>query len=132
MRIARAAYTSLALSLPLLTPSVSPAQEASMADGQRLFQMRCGACHTVQPGQNRAGPSLAGVFGRKAGTVAGARYSDALKKADITWSEETLGAYLDNPRGLVPNTTMTVSLRDAAQRDAVIAYLRSLPQPPAQ
>lgn len=119
------------LAVPLLlVPSLVRAQGAP-ADGQRVFQTRCGACHSVQAGQNRVGPSLAGMFGRKAGTVAGARYSDAMKNSDITWSDETLDAYLDDPRGLVPNTTMTINLRDAAQRSAVIGYLRGLPQPAA-
>ncbi|MFC5069641.1 c-type cytochrome [Flaviflagellibacter deserti] len=101
------------------------AQDAS-ADGQRLFQQRCGTCHSVQPGQTRVGPNLSGVFGRKAGTVEGARYSDALKNAGIVWSDETLNAYLDDPRKLVPNTTMTISLRDQTQRGAIVAYLRGL------
>lgn len=127
MFLDRAAYASLALGLTLAA-SAAHAQDAA-ADGQRLFQSRCGACHAVQAGQNRVGPSLAGVFGRKAGEVAGARYSAALKGADIIWDEAALDAYLDNPRGLVPNTTMTVSLRDAAQRSAVIAYLRTLTVP---
>jgi cytochrome c len=128
MQASRAAYPSLCLFLLLLAPTLVRAQGAP-ADGQRLFQTRCGSCHTVQPGQNRIGPSLAGMFGRKAGTAEGARYSDAMRKSDITWNDETLNAYLDNPRGLVPNTTMTVNLRDAAQRSAVIAYLRGLAQP---
>ncbi len=107
------------------------AQDAS-ADGQRFFQQRCGTCHSVQPGQTRVGPNLSGVFGRKAGTVEGARYSDALKNSGIAWNDETLNAYLDDPRKLVPNTTMTISLRDQAQRGAIVAYLRGLPpQTPA-
>lgn len=126
----RTAFLSLLVMPILLTPSLARAQGAP-ADGQRLFQTRCGTCHSVQAGQNRVGPSLAGMFGRKAGTVAGARYSDAMKNSDITWSDETLDAYLNDPRGVVPNTTMTVNLRDAAQRSAVIAYLRGLPQPAA-
>jgi cytochrome c len=127
-------FPTACLSLSALTIALAPGialAQAAAPDGQRLFQTRCGACHSVQPGQNRVGPTLAGMFGRKAGAVEGARYSDALRNADITWSEETLDAYLNDPRRLVPNTTMTVSLRDAAQRSAVIAYLRGLPQPAA-
>ncbi len=128
MRFLPAACLSLSALSILLAPGLARSQ-APAADGQRLFQTRCGTCHSVQPGQNRVGPTLAGMFGRKAGIVPGARYSDALRKADITWSEETLDAYLNDPRRLVPNTTMTVSLRDPAQRRAVIDYLRGLPQP---
>jgi len=109
--------------------ATAQAQDAS-ADGQRLFQQRCSSCHSVEPGQTRIGPNLSGVFGRKAGTVEGARYSDTLRNSSIVWSEETLGSYLENPRGLVPQTTMTISLREPAQRGAIVAYLRTLsPQP---
>lgn len=125
MSAVRFRLARLSLVPMLLAPTLLHAQSA---DGQRLFQTRCASCHAVQAGQNRVGPSLAGMFGRKAGTVPGARYSEAMKSSDITWSEATLDAYLNDPRGLVPNTTMTVSLRDAAQRSAVIAYLRGLPQ----
>ncbi len=110
---------------------VSGQAQDTAADGQRLFQQRCGACHSVQPGQTRVGPNLSGVFGRKAGTGEGARYSDALKNSNITWNDEMLNAYLDDPRKLVANTTMTISLRDQTQRSAIVAYLRGLsPQTP--
>ena len=114
-----------ALTLALLgaqaLTSPAPAQQA--ADGERLFRTRCGTCHTVEPGQNRVGPSLAGVLGRTAGTLEGARYSPALRESGIVWSSETIDAYLADPRQLVPGTTMTVGLRATADRAAVIAYL---------
>lgn len=110
--------------LPILglAPPVM-AQEAP-ADGERLFRTRCASCHSIEPGQNRIGPSLAGIFGRAAGKADGARYSPALGASDMVWSAETLDAYLTNPRQAVPGTTMTFALRDATQRGAIIAFLR--------
>jgi cytochrome c len=120
----------VAIAAVLALASAAQAQDVS-ADGQKLFQQRCASCHGVEAGQNRIGPSLLGVFGRTAGTLEGARFSPALQNSGIVWNEETLSSYLDNPRGLVPQTTMTVALRDPAQRDAIIAYLRTLaPQSP--
>jgi cytochrome c len=114
-----------ALTLGVLTalPAVSSAQMQQAADGEQLFRTRCGTCHTLAPGQNRVGPSLAGVIGRTAGTLEGARYSPSLRQSGIVWSSETIDKYLANPRQLVPGTTMTVGLRAPEERAAVIAYL---------
>ncbi|HXV23008.1 MAG TPA: c-type cytochrome [Alphaproteobacteria bacterium] len=79
-----------------------PTRGADSAKGERLFRA-CAACHTTEPGRHLTGPSLAGVFGRTAGTEEGfRRYSDALKSADLVWDETTLDAWLANPRALVP------------------------------
>lgn len=96
---------------------------AQSADGQRLFQARCGTCHSLEAEANRLGPTLAGVVGRAAGAVEGARYSSALRASGLVWDAETLDRYLANPRQLVPGTTMTVALPNAAQREAIVAYL---------
>ncbi|MDO8875557.1 MAG: cytochrome c family protein, partial [Pseudolabrys sp.] len=78
-------------------------------------------------GKNRVGPSMAGIVGRKSGTVEGFRYSAANKNADITWTPEVLETYLTNPKAVVPGTTMAyVGLRNATQRADLIAYLVSL------
>src|SRR5258708_16020655 len=58
---------------------------------------RCAGCHSTQAGQNKVGPSLAGVFGRSSGTVPGYSYSAALKNAHLTWDEQTLDKFLQNP-----------------------------------
>jgi cytochrome c len=114
------------LALPALAQQATAAPEAS-AQGQQLFRSRCGTCHGIEPGQNRIGPNLAGVFGREAGKVAGARYSPALLKSGVTWNTETLDGFLANPRQVIAGTTMMFTLRDAAQRSAIIAYLQTLP-----
>ena len=113
----------VAASAILLFPSYASAQDAP-ADGERLFRARCASCHSIDAGQNRIGPTLSGVFGREAGKVEGARYSPALGSSDMVWSDQTLDTFLANPRQAVPGTTMTFALRDAAQRTAIIAFLK--------
>jgi cytochrome c len=120
MSLARPAML-LAFTALLGAPLPAVAQDA--AAGERAFRTRCGTCHSLDPGQNRAGPSLAGVIGRKAGSVEGARYSQGLRDSGITWDAQSLDGFLADPRGTVPGTSMTVALRDAAQRAAIIAYL---------
>ena len=98
-----------------------------IAAGERLFKQQCGACHAAQAGQNRVGPSLFGIVGRKAGTIEGFRYSAANKASALTWDAATLEPYLLIPRVVVPGTIMTFAgMKNDAQRADVIAYLASL------
>jgi cytochrome c len=90
---------------------------------------RCSGCHSTQAGQNKIGPSLADVFGKRSGTVPGYNYSAALKNAHLTWDEQTLDKFLQNPAGLVHGTKMFAAVPDADARQRVIAYLKSLRQP---
>ena len=77
--------------------------------------------------QEHGGPSLAGVVGRKTGTVPGFHYSPANQKVNLTWDEATLNKYLQSPRTTVPGTTMTyVGLKDDTKRADLIAYLATL------
>lgn len=96
------------------------------AKGRRVFA-RCMACHTVQEGQNRVGPSLYGMVGRPAGTVDGFNYSDANANSGITWTEETLFAYLENPQEYMPGTRMIFpGIPSEQDRADIIAYLKSV------
>lgn len=109
---------------------ISAASGAALADGdavagKKLFA-RCVACHAVTPGNHGIGPSLFGVFGRKAGTAAGCGYSSAMKKAAPVWDAQTLDRYLDNPPRFIPGTRQTFRLTDAGDRAKVIAYLATL------
>ena len=99
------------------------AQEAG--DGERQFRQRCAACHALQAGQNKAGPHLAGIIGRKAGSVEAARYSRALQKSQIVWDDDTLDGFLANPRKAVSGTTMMIGVPNQGQRRAIIDYLKS-------
>jgi cytochrome c len=105
-----------------------PASDAAtVAKGKRLF-MRCAACHDgmqVTPG--KTGPSLKGVVGRPAGSLAGYGYSADMKTKSFVWDDAQLDAWLIKPTALVPGTTMAfIGMPDAAERKATIAFLRSL------
>jgi cytochrome c len=98
---------------------------ADATAGQQVFA-RCAVCHSATPGENKIGPSLAGVFGRKSGSEPGYDYSPALKAANITWDEHTLDQFLTNPAADVHGTKMVISIPDATDRQNVIAYLQTL------
>ena len=95
------------------------------AAGEHVFA-RCLACHSAKAGENKIGPSLAGVFGRKSGSAPGYNYSPALKSAGITWDEQELDKYLANPPADVHGTKMVISVPNAEDRQNVIAYLKTL------
>lgn len=86
----------------------------------------CMTCHSADAGVNKIGPSLHGVVGRHAGTIAGFSYSAANKNSGITWTPEKLFQYLENPQRVVPGTKMTFpGLPDPQSRADVIAYLKT-------
>lgn len=101
---------------------------ANVARGKRLF-MRCAACHEAVAGSKlvKTGPNLHGVFGRGAGTLAGYQFSADLKASGFVWDETKLNAWLVQPTAVAPNTTMAFAgMPDAAERKALVAFLRSL------
>jgi cytochrome c len=92
--------------------------------GKVVF-IQCAACHSLEPDENKQGPSLAGIFGRKAGTVEDFNYSDANKNSGIVWDEAILRKYLPDPQSVVPGTKMAFpGLKDPKQVEDVIAYLK--------
>jgi cytochrome c len=99
--------------------------EGDAQEGAKAFRA-CAACHSLTPGRHMTGPSLAGLWDRKAGTAAGfARYSDALKSAGVTWNTESLDPWLADPRAFIPGNRMTFpGIRDARARADLIAYLQ--------
>ena len=104
----------------LAAPFAASAQEAPAAFNQ------CKACHKVEAGKNGVGPSLAGVFGRKAGSEPTFKYSDAMKSAG-TWDEATLGKYLADPKGAIPGNKMAFAgLKKPEDVAAVVAYLKTV------
>ena len=104
-----------------------PAEAADPAAGKAVFQATCSICHSVQPGQNKIGPTLFGVVGRKSGSVPGYTYSPANLAAGLTWDAATLDKYLEAPRTVVPGTKMTYAgQKDAEKRANLIAYLATL------
>jgi cytochrome c len=86
----------------------------------------CASCHSLQPGVHLSGPSLAGLWGKKAASIEGfGRYTDALKQEDIIWDEDTLNAWLADPQAMVPGTTMMFrGVEKDETRANLIAFLR--------
>ena len=100
------------------------AEDGDPAKGKQVFA-KCQVCHSIEAGVNKIGPSLHGVYGRKAGTLAGYNFTDAMKNSGFTWDEKTLDTYLTNPRKVVPGTRMVfVGLPKEQDRLNVIAYLK--------
>lgn len=108
----------------LLSASAVCAAGGDAVRGKDAYEARCGGCHSVAA--DRVGPRHAGVFGRRAGSVAGFAYSDALRKSGITWNVETLERWLADPEALVPGQRMGYSLGDAQARADIVAYLSTL------
>lgn len=93
------------------------------AAGEKVF-LQCKSCHVIEPGQNRIGPSLAGIVGREAGTVEGFNYTEANANSGITWTKEKMFQYLEDPIRVIPGTKMAFAgLKDAQDRADIIAYL---------
>lgn len=116
-----------AAALCLLLQTIPSWGAGDATRGAAAFQA-CAACHSTAIGAHLTGPSLGRIWGHKAGTVPGfVRYSDAMKHATLSWDEGTLDKWLTNPDGLIPGTSMTFpGLRDGAQRQDVIAYLKAV------
>jgi cytochrome c len=113
--------TALAALLSLTVPARSAGDPER---GATVFRA-CAACHSLQADRNMTGPSLAGMWARKAGSLSSfERYSPALNASGITWDATNLDAWIKSPKGLVPDTTMTFpGIADAGQRDDLVAFL---------
>ncbi|KAI9486183.1 MAG: cytochrome c [Benjaminiella poitrasii] len=95
--------------------------------GARLFRTRCGLCHTTLEGApNKVGPNLHGMMGKKSGQVAeGYPYTKATVQKDITWDEQTLYDFLENPKKYIPGTKMAFAgFKRPKDRADVIAYIK--------
>ncbi|CAA7619410.1 cytochrome c family protein [Magnetospirillum sp. UT-4] len=104
-------------------PAPAPAPPGDAAAGAKVFN-QCKACHTVEPGKNRVGPSLHGIVGRPSGKVEGFKYSPAMAGANLTWTPENLDKYLADPKGFIPGNKMAYAgLKKPEDRANVIAYL---------
>ena len=120
--------TLLIAGAALLSGGIHAANAAGdAAAGEALFKQKCAICHSPDVGVNKIGPSLHGVVGRKAGSLDGYTYSDAMKNANRTWDATTLSDYLTNPRQKIPGVKMIFAgLPEQSDRDNVIAYLTTL------
>jgi cytochrome c len=112
--IAAAFVVALATAAPL---------NGDPARGEEIYA-RCGACHALET--DRTGPRHCGLFGRRAGSVKGFAYSDAMKRSGIVWDARTLDWFLASPTRAVPGTAMGYAgIDDAQERADLIAYLRA-------
>jgi len=100
--------------------------EGDPALGKVQFN-KCAACHSIKPGENKIGPSMHGIVGRPSHSIEGFNYSEAMKAYNVTWTDEELNKYLENPRGVVAGTKMIfVGLKKEDERANLIAYLDTL------
>jgi cytochrome c len=117
----------MALLAIAMAAGIAPCQAADgdPSQGAQIYQ-RCLACHSLE--HSRSGPRHCGLFGRRAGTLPGYTYSQAMKKfgaAGVTWNEASLDRYLENPLKVVPGTKMAYAgVKDAQERNDLIAYLK--------
>lgn len=124
MRTAAAlAFLTLAslLAAGLVGAGVGPPPPANFEKGREIYG-RCAACHSLE--RDRVGPRHCGLFGRRAGSIPGFAYSDAMRDSGIVWTWQTLDRFLADPLGTVPGTFMGYAgIPDAEEREQLLAYL---------
>jgi cytochrome c len=122
-------WTGFALMAGSFVAVASLAQTApSGTDPQVAYNNHCRTCHSAEPGDNRLGPSLHGVMGRKAGSVEGFAYSPGFKTTDLVWDDGNMDKFIENPNSVFPGSNMATfaGLSDQDQRKAIIDYLKTL------
>jgi len=114
---------SCALTL-LAVHGAASAQQGDVKRGEKAFE-NCRACHASDGASNEVGPALRGVFGRKAGEREDFRYSPALKRSGITWTAQTMDAFIADPQKIVPANRMPFGgIPDPKERADLIAYMQ--------
>ena len=125
----RGTYRSALAVIPLIGAMVvygaAPGLAAGEIDGKTAFNNSCRTCHALYAGDNRLGPSLHAIVGKKAGTTEGNQFSSAMKSAGFEWSKEKLAAFIDNPEAVVPGNNMKpyAGVKEQSHRDAIVDFL---------
>jgi len=121
------AYNRLAVSqgvVIIATLVLAACSPKSPLSPEKLFNKKCGTCHSLKPGVHKIGPSLNGVFGRKAGSTDFKKYK-ALKGADFIWNAESLDAWITNPKKYMGKpTAMTVKVHKPEERKIILNYIQ--------
>jgi len=109
-------------------PQEPAGKGADTETGQLTFNNACRTCHTTKEGDNRLGPNLHNIIGRKAGSLQNYGYSSAMKGADFVWDKEKLDRFIATPDEVVPGNNMKPygGLTSAEDRAKVIVFLESL------
>ncbi|RWK54499.1 MAG: c-type cytochrome [Mesorhizobium sp.] len=102
-------------------------QAVAQGGGEMAFNNSCRTCHTMVEGDNRQGPSLAGVVGRTAGTLPDYNYSESMEHSDIVWDETNLDKFIANPDEVVSGNTMKpyAGITEAALRKTIIEFMKT-------
>jgi len=122
-----ASLVFLVTTVAALATGAAAAAEPAPAEGQALYQAKCGGCHSLDA--NRIGPAHRGIVGRDVATVEGYAYSPALQKLPGVWTPTLLDAWLQGPQKVAPGSKMFLTVPDSAQRAKIIAYLESTSPP---
>lgn len=132
MRTKRLASAVLAAACCLLTTAANAqmtesGKDATIKAGQHMFEHRCRSCHADDPALKAYGPSLIGIVGRKAGSLEGFAYSDAMKSSGLVWTEGALRGWIADNTGFLPGTRMRhVGITDKQEQDYLLAYIKTL------
>ncbi len=123
MRYPAIAIPPMAIGLVLLCAPALAQDDA----GQIAFNNACRTCHTVREGDNRLGPNLSRVIGRKAGSLPNYNYSESMKKADLVWDKQNLDRFIANPDAVVSGNNMKPygGIASAEERAKIVAFLES-------
>jgi len=116
---------AIGLAAVLATVSAPVLADGDAEAGKKVFN-KCKACHALEEGKNKVGPSLHGVIGRAAASVQGFKYSKAMSESGLTWDEATIKKYIAKPKDVVPGTRMAFAgLKKEADIEDVIAYIKA-------
>ena len=99
------------------------ARAADIEKGKAIFE-KCAACHSLEAAKNEDAPTLRGIFGRKIASIEEFRYSSAMKRSDVVWTQSTLEMFLEDPQAFIPGNRMPFDgLKEKSEREDLLAYL---------